>query len=45
MRKATIQGTVSPELAALLCLLQGYERYGNLTPPPDCLSTAKPKQP
>lgn len=41
MREAKTDSRASPELAALLCLLQGYERYGNLTPPPDCLFLTK----
>lgn len=28
----------SPNLGALICLLQAYERYGSLNAPPGCLT-------
>lgn len=31
----------SSDLATLLCLLQSYEQYGNLSAPPHCLRSLR----
>jgi len=37
MQDLTLKAEIKRDLDSLACLLQGYEHYGSVSAPPDCL--------